>query len=145
MQKERHQSEINQNFGTVCHAEVCLTFSRLSAKLSGMIAKFRGRSLKIQHRSSIDLNASKTALPCISKIVSNQLICSKDWWELRIVMNTLEFFNTFWILYHNMYYALMNCRKTSQKKTKVLSSEECLARILLKFKLKVQNSRFKIK
>ena len=29
--------------------------------------------------------ASKTALPYISKIVSNQLICSKDWWKLWIV------------------------------------------------------------
>jgi hypothetical protein len=29
---------------------------RLGAKVSGMIAKFRGRSLKIQHRSSFDLN-----------------------------------------------------------------------------------------
>jgi hypothetical protein len=55
MQKERYQSEINQNFGTVCHTEVCLTFSRLAAKLSGIIAKFRGRSLKIQHRLSFGL------------------------------------------------------------------------------------------
>ena len=31
-------------------------FSRLAAKLSGMITKFQGRSLKIQHRSSFDLN-----------------------------------------------------------------------------------------
>ena len=40
--KKTHQ--INQNFGTVCHTEVCLTFSRLAAKLSEIIAKFRGRS-----------------------------------------------------------------------------------------------------
>ena len=46
MQKERYQSQINQNFATVCHTEDCLTFSRLAAKLSEMIAKFRGRSLK---------------------------------------------------------------------------------------------------
>jgi hypothetical protein len=59
MQKERYQSEINQNFGTVCHTEVCLTISRLAAKLSGMIAKFRGHSLKIQHRLSFDLNGLK--------------------------------------------------------------------------------------
>ena len=36
------------NFGTVCHTEVYLTFSRLGAKLSGTIAKFRGCSLKIK-------------------------------------------------------------------------------------------------
>ena len=59
MQKERYQSQINQNFGTVCHTEVCLTFSRLAAKLSEMIAKFRGRSLKIQHQLSFDLNGLK--------------------------------------------------------------------------------------
>ena len=34
MQKERYQSQINQNFGTVCHTEVCFTFLRLAAKLS---------------------------------------------------------------------------------------------------------------
>ena len=50
------QSQINQNFGTICHTEICLTSSRLAAKLSEMIAKFRGRSLKIQHWSSFDLN-----------------------------------------------------------------------------------------
>jgi hypothetical protein len=59
MQKERYQSEINQNFGPVCHTEVCLTFSMLAAKLLGIIAKFRGRSLKIQHRLSFDLNGLK--------------------------------------------------------------------------------------
>ena len=37
-------------------AEVYLTFSRRGAKLSGTIAKFWGCSLKIQHRSSFDLN-----------------------------------------------------------------------------------------
>ena len=30
MQKVRYQSQINQNFGTICHTEVCLTFSRLA-------------------------------------------------------------------------------------------------------------------
>ena len=59
MQKERYQSQINQNFGTFCHTEVCLTFSRLAAKLSEMIAKFQGPSLKIQHRWSFDLNGLK--------------------------------------------------------------------------------------
>ena len=51
--------QINQNFGTVCHTEVCLTFSRLTAKLSELITKFRGRNLKIQPRSSFDLNGIK--------------------------------------------------------------------------------------
>ena len=32
---------MNQNFGTICHTEVYLTFSRLGAKLSGAIAKER--------------------------------------------------------------------------------------------------------
>ena len=59
MQKESYQSQINQNFENVCHTEVCLTFSRLAAKLSEMITKFGGRSLKIQHRSSFDLNGLK--------------------------------------------------------------------------------------
>ena len=52
----RIKRQINQNFGTVCHTEVCLTFSRLTAKLSEMITKFRGRSLKIKHQPSFDLN-----------------------------------------------------------------------------------------
>ena len=56
MQKEKYQSQINQNFGTICHTEVCLTFLRLGAKLSGTIAKFKGCSLKIQHRLSLELN-----------------------------------------------------------------------------------------
>jgi hypothetical protein len=59
MQKERCQSHINQNFGTVCHTEVCLAFSRLAAKLSEIITKFHGRSLKTQHQSSFDLNGLK--------------------------------------------------------------------------------------
>jgi hypothetical protein len=34
-------------------------FLRLAAKLSEVISKFRGRSLKIQHRLSFDLNGLK--------------------------------------------------------------------------------------
>ena len=56
MQKERYQSQIDQNFGTVCHTEVRPTFSRLVAKFSEMITKFQGCSLKIQHKSSFNLN-----------------------------------------------------------------------------------------
>ena len=59
MQKERYQSQINQNFGTICHTEVYLTFSRLAAKLSELITKFQGRSLKVQPRLSFDLNGLK--------------------------------------------------------------------------------------
>jgi hypothetical protein len=77
MQKEKYQSQINQNCGTIYHTEVCLTFSRLAGKLSRMIAKVYVTSM------TSDLNlltsmASKTALPYISKIASNQCICSKD-------------------------------------------------------------------
>ena len=57
--KRKIWASINQNFGTVCHTEVCFTFSRLAAKLSEMIAKYQGRSLKIQHQSSFDLNGLK--------------------------------------------------------------------------------------
>jgi hypothetical protein len=59
LQKERYQSQLNQKFGTVCHTKVCLTFLRLAAILSEMIAKFGGRSLKIQPQSSFDLNGLK--------------------------------------------------------------------------------------
>ena len=59
MQKERYQSQINQNFGTICHTEVCLTFSRLAAKLSELSKKFRGHSFKIQPQMSFDLNGLK--------------------------------------------------------------------------------------
>ena len=53
MQKEKYQSQLNQNFGTVCHTEVCPSFSRLAAKLSEIITKFRGRNLKIQIKCSL--------------------------------------------------------------------------------------------
>ena len=85
MQKERYQSQINQKSGTVCHTEVCLTFLtflRLAAKLSELITKLQGCCLKIQHQLSM---TSKTTLPYVSKIASNQCICSKFWWELWIV------------------------------------------------------------
>ena len=59
MQKERYQSEINQNFGTVCHTEVCLTFSRLAAKLSELSKKIQGHSLIIRPQTSFDLNGLK--------------------------------------------------------------------------------------
>ena len=55
MQKEIHLNKINQNFGTICHTEACITFSRLAAKLSGLAKKFRGRSLKIQPQPNISL------------------------------------------------------------------------------------------
>ena len=49
MQKERCQSQINQNFGTVCYTEVCLTISRLAAKLSALAKKFWGHRVCIQY------------------------------------------------------------------------------------------------
>ena len=58
----------------VCNTEVCLTFLRLAAKLSEMIAKFRGRSLKIQHRSYFDLNGLKNG----PSLHFKNSICSKD-------------------------------------------------------------------
>ena len=57
--KSLRNNKNSQNFGIVCHTEVCLNFSRLAAKLSGMITKFQGCSLKIQHRSYFDLNGLK--------------------------------------------------------------------------------------
>ena len=59
MQKGRYQSQINQKFGTVCHTKVCLTFSKLAAKLSELITKFQRRSLKIQSRLFFNLNGLK--------------------------------------------------------------------------------------
>ena len=85
MQKERYQSQINQNLGTVCHTEVCLTFSRSAAKLSEMITKFRGRASKFNIDRPLTSMASETALPYILEIASNQCIYSKDWWEVWIV------------------------------------------------------------
>ena len=67
MQKERYQSQINQNFRTVCHTEDCLTFSRLAAKLSEMITNFWGRNLEIQHRTSFDINGLKNGHQTFSK------------------------------------------------------------------------------
>ena len=76
--EEQLKRQINQNFGTVCHTEVCLTFSRLAAKLSEIITKFQGCSFKIQPYRPLTSMASKTALPNISKIASNRCISSKD-------------------------------------------------------------------
>ena len=50
---------------------------------------FRHTNFFIASKFNIDCPltsmASKTALPYISKIASNQCICSKDWWEVWIV------------------------------------------------------------
>ena len=103
MQKEIHQSQINQNFRTISHTEVCLTFSRSAAKLSGMITKFRGCSLKIQHRSSFDLNGLKNDL---TKSFENNL---KSMQIFQILMGG------------------MNFSERLQKKPNVLSSsEDCI-------------------
>ena len=77
MQKERFQSQTNQNFVTVCHTEGCLTFSRLAAKLSEMITKF-----VVISKCSLTSMTSKTARPKFLKIASNQCKSSKYWWEV---------------------------------------------------------------
>ena len=53
------QSQIKQNFKTVYHKKICLTFLSLAAKLSEITTKFQGCSLKIEHWSSFDLNGLK--------------------------------------------------------------------------------------
>ena len=80
----QYQSQINHNFGTVCHTEVYLTFSRLAAKLSEMIANFWGCSLKIQPQSSFDLNGLKNGTHKYLKI-ANYSKSSKYWWEVWIL------------------------------------------------------------
>ena len=79
--RNNKKRQINQNFWTVCHTEVYLTFSRLGAKLSGTIAKFWGRSLKIQHGSSFDLNNLKNgpSLHFKSSLKSMHLIQRLMW------------------------------------------------------------------
>ena len=62
MQKKKYQSQINQNFGTVCYTEVCLTFLKLAAKFSELSKKFQGRSLKVLPWSSFDLKGLKNGL-----------------------------------------------------------------------------------
>ena len=54
--EEQQKRQAHQNSGTVC-----LTFSRLAAKLSEMMTKFQGRSLKIQPWSPFDLNGLKNS------------------------------------------------------------------------------------
>ena len=70
MQKERYQSQINQNFETVCHTEVYLSFSRLAAKLSGMIAVVASKFNLDRPLTSM---ASKMARANILKIASNHM------------------------------------------------------------------------
>ena len=82
---------MNQNFGT---------FSWLARKLSEMITKFQGCSLKIQHRLSFDLNGLKNGTHFFFE-------------------NSLKSMPIFQILMRGM-----NFRERPQKKTKVLSSEE---------------------
>ena len=57
---EIQQSQINQNFGTVCHIEVYLTFSRIGTKLSGTIGKFRGS--KSASKFNIDCHLTSMTL-----------------------------------------------------------------------------------
>ena len=85
MQKEKDQSQINQSFGIICHTEVCLTFSRLAAKLSEMITKFWGRNSKCNIKCPLTSMASKMVWPKNLKIASNQCKSSKYWWEVWIL------------------------------------------------------------
>ena len=84
IQKERHQSQINQNFGTICHTEVCLTFLRFTAKLSELKI-FEMAASYFNREHPLTSRASKTALQNILKVASNQCSFSKDWWEVWIV------------------------------------------------------------
>ena len=61
MNRELKESEdwMPKTLKTICHTEVCITFSRLAAKLSEVSKKSQGRSLKIQPRTSFDLNDLK--------------------------------------------------------------------------------------
>ena len=77
--KKKIQSQINKNFETVFHKEVCLTLSRLEAKLSEMITKFRSRSLKIQHRSSFDLNGLKNGTQMFFENSLNSMQIFRIW------------------------------------------------------------------
>jgi hypothetical protein len=73
----------------------------LAAKLSEMITRFRGCSLKIQHQSSFELNGLKNG--------------TRKYFE-----NSLKSMQIFQILMGGM-----NFRKRSQKKQNIFSSEEC--------------------
>ena len=64
---KRKISQITLNFGTICHTEVCLTFLRLAAKLSEMIANFRGCNLKLQRPIVIRLQQPKNGSAKIFK------------------------------------------------------------------------------
>ena len=83
--KKRYQRQINQNFGTVCHTEVCLIFRGWHPNFQKWLQNFELTVSKFNIDHPLTSMASKTALPYISKIASNQCICSKDWWELWIV------------------------------------------------------------
>ena len=50
----KKRSQINQNFWTICHTEVCFTFSRVIAGFSELAENFLGQNLKINlyHYSS---------------------------------------------------------------------------------------------
>ena len=77
MQKERYQSQIS-----ICHTEVFLTFLRLAAKHQSYLKGFEVAASKFNLKCPLTSMASKTALPNILMVASNQCICSKDWWEL---------------------------------------------------------------
>ena len=49
------------------------------------LQNFKVAASKFNINCSLTSMASKMAFPYISKIASNQCICSKDWWEVWIV------------------------------------------------------------
>ena len=50
-----------QNFGTVCHTEVCITFLRLAAELSELAKKIMKLQPQVQPRTSFDPNGLKNS------------------------------------------------------------------------------------
>ena len=77
MQNEWCERQINQNFGTVIFRG--LNYYRKSFTL---LKHFEAEIQKFNLESPL---TSKTPLPNILKIASNQWISSKDWWKVWIV------------------------------------------------------------
>jgi hypothetical protein len=75
MQKERYQSQINQNFGTVFSYRALPYFFEVGSQT---FRNFEVAASKFNIDQSLTSMASKTALPYISKMASNQCIYSKD-------------------------------------------------------------------
>ena len=68
--KKKYQSQIFQNFGTICYAVVCLTFLRLTARFLKLSKRFWCCSLKIQPWKPFELNGLKNCRSNILKVAS---------------------------------------------------------------------------